>query len=108
MNAFDQFLAQLAASMRSESQLAAVLELAAAARVGFDREFGEGNRRSRSITRLMARLQEPQDRRQQVDTVYRLAELLAATSNDVNRSLGKQVNTRGVEFHDSLPYDDSH
>ena len=107
MNAFDQFLAQLAASMRSESKLAAVLELAAAARAGFDREFGEGNRRSRSITRLMARLQQPQDRRQQVDTVYRLAELLAATSNDLNRSLGKQVNTRGVEFHDSLPHDDS-
>lgn len=107
MNVFDQLLSQLAVSMRSDSQVASVMEVAFGAKEAFDQEFGAGNRRSRSITRLMLRLNQPLERRRQIDTIYRIAELLAATSNDINRSLGKPIQTRGVEFYDSLPQDDS-
>ena len=106
MNAFDQLLSQLAVSMRSDSQASAVMQVAFEAKAAFDQEFGLGNRRSRSITRLMLRLNQPLDRRRRVDTIYRMAELLAATANDVNRSLGRPVATRGVEFLDSMPHDE--
>ena len=92
--------------MRADSQPVAVMQVAFEAKAAFDQAFGPGNRRSVSITRLMLRLNQPLDRRRRVDTVYRIAELLAATSNDLKRSQGKPVSTRGVEFHDSLPQDD--
>ena len=80
------------------------MEVAFEAKAAFDREFGLGNRRSRSITRLMLRLSQPLDRRRRVDTIYRMAELLAATANELNRSLGKPVAARGIEFLDSMPH----
>jgi len=73
------------------------------AKAALDRAFGPGNRRSSSLTRLMLRLDQSADRRRRVDTVYRVAELLAASSNDLRRHQGKTVSTRGVEFFDSLP-----
>ena len=63
MNAFDQLLSQLAASMRSDSQPSAVMQVAFEAKAAFDQQYGAGNRRSRSITRLMLRLNQPLDRR---------------------------------------------
>ncbi|WPB58538.1 hypothetical protein [Xylophilus sp. GOD-11R] len=107
MNVFDQLLSQLAVSMRSESQLSSVMEVAFSAKAALDLEFGDGNRRSLSMTRLMLRLNQPLDRRKRVDTIYRVAELLAATSNDIRRSEGKPVSTRGVDFFDSLPQNDA-
>jgi len=79
------------------------MEVAFEAKSAFDQEFGAGNRRSASITRLMLRLDQQVDRRRRVDTVYRMAELLAATSNDLRRNQGKPPSARGVEFFDSLP-----
>lgn len=107
MNVFDQLLSQLAVSMRSGSQIGAVMEVAFSAKSAFDDEFGAGNRRSKSITRLMLRLNQPLERRTQVDTVYRIGELLAATSNDIRRSQGKPVSSRSIEFFDSLPHSDA-
>jgi len=106
MNVFDQLLSQLAITMRSDDRPAAVMQIAFETKAALDAEFGLGNRRSVSITRLMLRLSQPQARRQHVDTVYRMAELLAATSNDLNRSLGKAFSARGIDFFDSLPRDD--
>jgi KaiC/GvpD/RAD55 family RecA-like ATPase len=103
MNVFDQLLSRLATSMRSDSQVSAVMDVVFEAKGALDRAFGPGNRRSASLTRLMLRLNQPVERRQRVDTVYRVAELLAASSNDLRRHQGKPVNTRGMEFFDSLP-----
>ncbi|QHJ00694.1 hypothetical protein GT347_23555 [Xylophilus rhododendri] len=107
MNAFDQLLSQLAVSMRSDSPTTAAMEVAFEAKSTLDKEFGAGNRRSLSMTRLMLRLNQPLERRKRVDTIYRIAELLQATSNDIRRSEGKPASARGVEFFDSLPNTDS-
>ncbi|MCZ2495196.1 hypothetical protein GN316_00355 [Xylophilus sp. Kf1] len=106
MNAFDLLLSQLAVSMRSDGHDAAVMNVAFDAKAAFDLEFGLGNRRSRSLTRLMLRLNQPLDRRRRNYTIYRMAELLAATANDLNRSLGKPVAARGMEFLDSMPHEE--
>lgn len=101
MNKFDELLAKLALLPRADRQVDAVMNIAFDAKSELDAEFGAGNRYSISLTRLMLRLNSAADRRESVDTTFRVTELLSAASDHLNRRQGKPVKYHQADFVDT-------
>ena len=102
MNTFDQLLAKVALLTRTDGcQVDSVMHVAFDAKAELDAEFGTGNRYSISLTRLMLRLNHSLDRRERIDTTFRVTELLSAASDQVNRKRGKAVRGHHADFVDT-------
>ncbi|QHI99029.1 hypothetical protein GT347_14170 [Xylophilus rhododendri] len=101
MNKFDDFLAKLALLTRAQGQVDAVMNVTFDAKAELDAEFGTGNRYSISLTRLMLRLNHSTDRREYVETTFRVTELLSAASDQVNKRRGKPLKYHQADFVDT-------
>ena len=102
MNIFDELLAMVALLTRTDGcQLEAVMHVAFDAKAQLDAAFGTGNRYSISLTRLMLRLNDSTDRRERIDTTFRVTELLSAASAQLSRRAGKSVQRHQPDFVDT-------
>ena len=102
MNTFDDLLAKVALLTRTDGcQIEQVMHLTFDAKAALDAEFGAGNRYSVSLTRLMLRLNHSLDRRERIETTFRVTELLSAASDQWARSRGKVLRRHSAEFVDT-------
>lgn len=102
MNKFDELLAKVALLTRIDGcQVEPVMHVAFDAKAELDAVFGTGNRYSISLTRLMLRLNHSTDRRERIDTTFRVTELLSAASDQLNRKRGKPVTQPHLDFQDT-------
>lgn len=102
MNIFDELLAKVALLTRTDGcQVESVMHVAFDAKAQLDAEFGTGNRYSISLTRLMLRLNHSADRRERIDTTFRVTELLSAASDQISRRQGKQPRRYQADFVDT-------
>ena len=102
MNTFDELLAKVALLTRTDNcQIEQVMHLTFDARAALDAEFGAGNRFSISLARLMLRLNHSLDRRERIETTFRVTELLSAASDQWARRRGKHMKRQNADFVDT-------
>ena len=102
MNTFDELLAKVALLTRTDHyQIEQVMHVSFDARAALDAEFGAGNRFSISLARLMLRLNHSLDRRERIETTFRVTELLSAASDQWARRRGKYMKRPGADFVDT-------
>lgn len=86
----------------SDNLSAGVSEVCFEARQEFDRLFGPANPPGRSLILLMQNLNQCSNRREEIEAVFRITELLNALNDQYRRSHGSPAPSRRREFQLSV------